>query len=145
MHQLGLLLCNEHFKKHVWKVEVADCIKDFNADDFAPNLLKLQALPRNRSTILLSDCLGWIESDEKDYVTVKEFAMMAGLGDFLCVDIGRFSVSGKFEQTQTNGPQQAGEDVPEVVNTPEQYNVLDDMLSLIEPSSLQLSLVDVTR
>lgn len=139
VHQLEILLYNGTFRSCVEKIEVEveieDCTRVDRTRAFIPMLRRLQALPRNRSTIILSDCLGMIESNGRDFVTVREFATMVQLGEVTCIDVGRFSCEGPFEDTHIVH-RKLVKMWPEVLDTPRDYNVCSEALALVEAAVL---------
>lgn len=67
------LLQFEEFRRHVQKVEVADCINGYILQYFGPVLHQLRNLRQGkiRPIVVLSDCLGYIENDaDRDFMPV---------------------------------------------------------------------------
>jgi hypothetical protein len=136
--QLSELLRNNTFCKIVGSVEVKDCITGFKNKAFRPTLLQLQALPRNCSTVILSDCLGLLDNEWSSFITVREFAHVARLGIVTCVDIGRFRLCDDYERIQIVH-RKLVKMWPDVKNTPKDYDVCSDVLGLIKATPLNLA------
>lgn len=139
IEQVRDLLCNKTFRDHVGRIEIEaevdDCTKEPRIRTFAPTLLQLQALPRNPSIVILSDRLGLIDNTGEGYVTVREFVRRTYLGQALCTDIGRFSLSGRFKDIQILH-RKLVKMWPEVVNAPNDYYVCGDVQAVIEATPL---------
>lgn len=80
MRQLYTLLQSKRSEALVRDVEVADCNNAWRDRRFNSILERLQKLPRMRTTVILSDCLGWDPSEPRDHIPVKAFARAAELG-----------------------------------------------------------------
>jgi len=53
-------------------------------------------LPRLKSVIILSDGLSWVP-ELKDSMTVRDWARGAGIGDVVCVDVGKYELLGRYK------------------------------------------------
>jgi hypothetical protein len=135
IRQLYDLLPFRAFRENVMKIEVDNYTKYFLAP-FGPTLLRLQGLPRNPSTVILSDHLG-LNGTPRGFHTVREFAMREDLGEVSCIDVGKFSLSGKFKGIQIIN-RRLVKMWPEVMDTPKDYNPRSDILALIHATPLSL-------
>lgn len=129
------------FRTHVRRVEIDDWINGYRHPAFIQTLLQLRKLPRIRSIIILSDCLT-LYHDSPNLFTVLRMAISSGLGVPTCVGIGRYQLPGKLDRIQIVN-RRLVEMWPSVASTPDGYDAVADVLSLIEASPLRLELSDV--
>ena len=128
--QLILLLRNAKFRDLVKKIEIDDHLEVFrNHPSTRTLLLELRTLAQICSTTILSDKFALTNHNGRSYITVRSFATVMGLGEAICVDIGCFQLGGKFSHIQIVHRKMVNT-WPEVVATPEGYDVYTDLLGL---------------
>ena len=128
--QLRTLLRRATFGQLVRSIEIDDHFRAFQNRPYAHALFaELRILPRLRSTTILSDKFAFTQHNGRAYITVREFATMMHLGEAVCVDIGRFQLRGRFSHVQIVH-RKLVKMWPNVVSTPENYDVYADILGL---------------
>lgn len=143
--QLVRLLHNKNFRELVESIEIVIdvCYGPFSNPGSAQNfLLQLQTLTRIPSITILSD--DWAPSCEfrSDIFTVQEFTNHTGLGSATCVDIGRFQLNGRFSRIQILD-RKLVKMWPDVVRTPDDYDVYADVLAIINANDSCLRMSNV--
>jgi hypothetical protein len=103
-------------------------------------LLQLLKLNRNRSTTILSD--DWSPADSYPFWTVQDFTDQTHLGNATCVDIGRFQLNGRFSHVQVVH-RKLVKMWPDVVSTPDDYDVYTDVLAVIKANGSSLRMPNV--
>jgi len=127
------LLQHADFVEQARRIEIADCIGSCQNNQFHSVLRRLQVLPRVRSLVILSDCLGHVDKKlvgDDEYLTVPGFCGMAQLGKVTCIDIGRYEISGMFKKFEfVNRRLQLM--WPSVRQTPDDYDAYQEFTSLL--------------
>jgi len=133
IRQLIELLRNDNIRPLLRRIEIDDHFKAFQnprATHMLLRVLRTLHVPRIRSVTILSDKFAFAQHKGRAYITVREFATWAHLGEAICVNIGRFQLCGKFSHIQIVY-RKLVKMWPNVVSTPEDYDVYADMLGLL--------------
>jgi hypothetical protein len=129
--QLTRLLRNTNFRDCVRRIEIDDYLQSFLHHHSAQALLlQLRDLAQHPSTTILSDKFAFTQHSGTSWVGVRDFVILMHLGEATCVDIGRFQLSGKFNHIQIVHHKLV-KMWPDVVGTPEDYDIYTDVLGLL--------------
>jgi hypothetical protein len=127
------LLQHADFMEQARRIEIADCIGSYQNSQFHSVLRRLQILPKVRSLVILSDCLGHVDkrlAGDNGYLTAPGFCDIAQLGKVTCIDIGRHQLSELFKNFAfVNRRLQLL--WPTVRQTPDDYDAYQEFASLL--------------
>ncbi|CZT15014.1 uncharacterized protein RCC_00927 [Ramularia collo-cygni] len=108
-------------------VEIKSCHLPFPSGSVRSLLQKTSVLSRLRSLTIRSDYLARTRP-ESEHTTVRQFVESNGLGNVICTDIGKFTLTGRFSNSSTFGDitfinNKILQMWPRVAQTPDDFNV----------------------
>lgn len=140
--QFWALVSTATFRFHVRRVEIDDWINGYRHPVFIQTLLQMHALPGIRSIIILCDSLTLNHVTSDGFMSVPNVARSSGLGDVICVDVGRYQLMGRLSRIEIVH-RRLVEMWPSVTSTPDDYDTVTEVLALIEASPLKLGMCNV--
>jgi hypothetical protein len=127
------LLQDKNFVANVENVEIADCWNGVKSVYCSGILDKLQELPRINSIVILSDCLGLVDSGlGPAFVSVPRFVEnVAGLGHAICIGVGRYRLDGTHSRVHIIN-RKLTKMWPSAQNVPEGYDAWADLETMMQ-------------
>lgn len=123
-------------------VEILSCNSKPYPDGYIPGLLiATQSLQRLKSFTIISDFLTPTGNSE-GHTTVRQFAADLCLGPVICTDIGKYKLCGQLDGI-TFAHEQLLQMWPQVTNTPEEFDALDQVRAVLSESSLNAVLSNI--
>ncbi|KAK5736506.1 hypothetical protein LTR17_007324 [Elasticomyces elasticus] len=156
--ELDTALSTDSFTSFARCVQLVDCVCTPSPAKWRNVLYKTLSLPKIKAVTIAADCLAygeglvkkeitdedwWDRRDDEpempDYqdvtpgsqMTVRRFARQVGLGEVVCIDMGRYKLSGAFEKVQVLHTKLLRM-WPAVAATPKDYDAFAVAKALIE-------------